>query len=104
MLIKFTTILISFATLAGVLLHDTQLEKLAAVAIGLPAIMVAYGGVDAAFKTSEHTHVERVSLSHRAMEARGLQPRTNEDKRYRLGKHVGKGHHAFDNYNLPIVA
>jgi hypothetical protein len=98
-------VLMSFSTATGVLVHDMHIDQ-AASALAMPAQMasidttksVNLGGAD-------HTHVERASLSqslHLHAANQSIQPRS-EDKKYLLQKRVMRGHHAFDNYNLPIV-
>jgi hypothetical protein len=94
---------LSMSTAAGMVVHDLQIDKAAVVALASPA---AYSNFEAANKLVNfgelHTHVERMvfsSTSHEPM----IGPRSNESKKHLLQKYAARGHHAFDNYNLPIV-
>lgn len=94
---------LSLATAGSVFLHDTRLDRVAAV---LPMTeydqalskLVSFGDI--------HTHVEKVSLAGIEQEYGGgsprLQPR-NDDKKHLLQNRVMRGHHPFDSYNLPTV-
>jgi hypothetical protein len=101
-------ILISLATASGILVHDTKIDKAASVALSTPAIMASYDapGKAISFNSDVHTHIERVSFSQtiNTLNAHtpSVQPRT-DDKKHLMQKHVPRGHHAFDNYNLPLV-
>jgi hypothetical protein len=108
-IIQFSTILLSLTTTGGVLIHDTKMDKLAS-SLSMPLITSYY---DAATKFSQlatadlHPHVERHSLSQAVndfnLQQPRIQPRASEDRRHLMQKHVSRGHHAFDNYNLPLV-
>lgn len=101
-------ILISLSTASGILVHDTKIDKAAAAALTVPAMVASYDAPSklASFNGEAHTHVERASVA-QAMSTLnahtpGLQPRA-DDKKHLMQKHVARGHHAFDNYNLPVV-
>lgn len=93
--------LLSLSTAVGVLVHDMHLDT-ATAAFAAPAI-----GSDqnkTPLSTDPHTHPERHSLSRLFNQhAPSIQPRAGEDKKHLLQKHATKGHHPFDNYNLPLV-
>lgn len=96
----------SLVTATGVLVHDTHADA----ALMLPSVVHAdsSGSKLSVFSNAnDHTHVERGSLSQAVHELKtptpSVQPRSNEDKKHLLQKHAARGHHAFDNYNLPIV-
>jgi hypothetical protein len=97
-------IIISLSTASGILVHDTHIDQAVSSSLAMPAILA---NVDPANKLGAegHTHVERTSVSQviTTMHSRtpGMQPR--QDKRHLMQKHVARGHHAFDNYSLPIV-
>lgn len=100
----FTTILISVMTLAGVLLHDTKLDKLARTFVGIPAAMATTEGIGHSIKTDDHTHVERISLGQmKNSEQPKLAPRYLEQKKHLLQRGVPRGFHAFDGYSIPIA-
>lgn len=105
----FNTIIVamSLSTATGVLLHDTRIDKMAATALSLPSL-VTYADVDkVAFKADLHPHVERTSFSQVVHDVHNqspsTQPRETTDRKYLMQKYAPKGHHAFDNYSLPIV-
>jgi len=101
---------VSFSTLFGVVFHDTHIDKYSPAMLGVPSIMIAHSDADAALKLSSeaHTHTERVSLNAAVRnftnENPRIQPRLSNEKKYVLQKNVMKGHHAFDNYYLPVLA
>lgn len=102
------SILVSFSTLFGVVIHDTKVDQLTTTFLAAPAVIASYEGVTGAIKTTDpHTHVERMSLSQfvRGMSTDNprIQPRLSDEKKYALQRNVMKGHHAFDNYYLPII-
>ncbi len=99
------SLLFTLGTLSGVVLHDTRLDK-AATILATPVSPTTYEiGNKPLVGGDAHTHVERGSFS-QAMKTYqtstpGMQPR--DERKHMLAKHVPKGHHAFDNYNLPLV-
>lgn len=104
-LISTTSVLASLLTLFGVFLHDTRLDK--ATVIATTPMQAHYASAPKAMLQGDaHTHVERSSFS-QAMRiyqtsTPGVQPRGDE-RRHVMQRNVPKGHHAFDNYNLPLV-
>lgn len=107
-LINPLAILVSLSTATGVFVHDTKIDK-ATTVMTAPAVMAAYEAStkQAGLSPDLHTHAERGSLTQAVHDLKTqnprIQPRNNEDKKHLLQKRVAKGHHAFDNYNLPIV-
>ncbi len=96
------SILITFATLLGVTLHESKLDKLTSAALGTTALAVSHEAGQ--IRNDAHTHVERVSVQ----TAFNNQTPTNrlkygEMKQHLLQQNVPRGHHAFDNYLLPII-
>ena len=101
-------VLVTLSTLLGIVVHDTKVDQLAARVLSVPAVVVSHEGVNPVIKFSDvNTHAERISLSEVVRNINSdvprIQPRTTDDKKYRLQKNVVRGHHAFDNYSLPIV-
>lgn len=101
-LINLLVVMLSLGTAVGVLVHDMHIDKVAATAISSPV------GNDPGKVTNLspdlHTHAERHSLSNfLGSRVPGVQPRFGEDKKHLLQKHTARGHHPFDNYNLPII-
>ena len=102
-------ILLSLSTMFGVLVHDTKIDQFTTSFLAVPAVVASYDGINNALKLGDaHTHTERTVISQLtrslAMENPRLQPRGHEDKKYVLQKNVMRGHHPFDNYNLPVIA
>ena len=108
-LINFAIVLVSLSTATGVLLHDTRVDKAAATSLATSAITVYDANTKLVnFGNDLHPSHER-SVIEQSIRDFGtqndprIQPRTSEDKKYLLQKYAVRGHHAFDNYNLPIV-
>ena len=70
---------------SGVLVHDTHIDRMATVAIGVPVIVMHYA-VDDILKKSDHTHVERAAFQKNASTpSRSALPKTqprDEDRKY----------------------
>lgn len=98
------TLAASFNISVGVFVHDTKIDKFATMALSLSAPAVNYesGNRIVNIGGDLHTHAEQVSLSQMTRDTPRIQPRGDE-KKHLLQKRVMKGHHPFDNYNLPIV-
>lgn len=96
--------LLSLSTAVGVLVHDMHLDT-ATAALTTPAITNNNNDQSkTTLSTDPHTHPERHSFSRLfGQHAPSIQPRAGEDKRHLLQKHASKGHHPFDNYNLPLL-
>lgn len=101
-------LLLSLVTAGSVFVHDTRIDRAAMAATSLPMPM-AYEESNASkylLGGEAHTHVERASIGQAVQDfANGtprIQPR-HDSKKHMLQKRAFKGHHAFDNYNLPIV-
>lgn len=52
-----------FATAFGVMMHDTKVDKAASVAIVTPITATSNYAVEDVSKSSDHIHVERVSVT-----------------------------------------
>jgi hypothetical protein len=101
-------ILLSLSTATGVLLHDTHIDKAAAVGLSTPAIMAYDANTKMASLGNDlHPHHERSameqSIRNFTTQNPRVQPRVLEDKKHLMQKYTMRGHHAFDNYNLPLV-
>lgn len=101
--------LTTLATATGLFLHDTRLDKAASIAsLPLSAVSTETGAKLVHTSPNDfHTHIERTSVGHAASffhsTTPGMAPRVSEDKKHLMQRHVGRGHHAFDNYNLPLL-
>lgn len=107
-IINTTALFVSLLTASSVFLHDTRIDKATIAAVSVPDVAAMYQeqGNKLLHAADAHTHVERVSFSQTVKDFSSGSPRVqprNEDKKYATPNRVGKGHHAFDNYNLPIV-
>lgn len=102
-------ILVSLATATGIFLHDTRIDKAASVAALPIASVNAEAGAKLVHSSPNdfHNHIERgsvaraVSVLHSSTP--GIAPRVSEDKKHLMQRHISRGHHAFDNYNLPLM-
>lgn len=107
-LTKYTSVMVALLTLFGIALHDTKVDRMTTIAIALPVLAVYEGSQLLMSTDGSHTHAEKVSVLKTALRNTSLLPqrqtRQNEDKDYRSGRGVPKGHHPFDNYSLPMVA
>lgn len=109
---KFLPVIIALVTVLGIAIHDTKIDSLTKFALAIPVFIASYEGANMlammGLAGDAHTHVESISVERTASRNTSLMPKTptrhNEEKKYRLQKNVPKGHHAFDNYNLPLVA
>lgn len=73
------------ATAFGVLMHDTQVDQATSLAVVAPANFSDFAVADAASKSNEHVHVERVSISSQGSSAHVNTPKTqprDDDHRY----------------------
>jgi hypothetical protein len=86
-IINTTAAIVTLLTTAGILFHDTQIDRATAVALTLPAATaISYAAVDSSIKSSEsHTHVERASAPSHISGVRAMIPRVqprDDDRRY----------------------
>lgn len=82
--VKSVTLAFTVVTTFGVLAHDTQLDRMSAIAITAPAALAMYVVADA-IKSSEHLHVEKISMNSQVGSFRINVPRTqarNDDRKY----------------------
>jgi hypothetical protein len=106
-IVNSLALLLSLVTAGSVFVHDTRIDKAAMAATSLP-LPTAYEESSASRLLSgeAHTHVERVTVSQAVRDFSSGSPRIqprNDDKKHLMQSRVARGHHAFDNYNLPIV-
>ncbi|MGK2896728.1 MAG: hypothetical protein ACSLEY_03965 [Candidatus Saccharimonadales bacterium] len=102
---EYITLSLCVFSRLGVAVHDTKIDKLAAVGIGTSAVAALHAGVDGLARLTDtvHTHVERISLKNLAFEQPRLQSRYLEDKKHTLQKNVPRGQHSFDGYSMPLI-
>lgn len=100
-------IVLTFSTATGVFVHDMHIDS-ATAALAMPTATLAHDTVSKMVGFGDaHTHVERAAMAQAIIDLQGqnprIQPRMAEEKKYMMQKRTPRGHHAFDNYSLPIV-
>lgn len=107
-LISPLAVILSLSTSAGVVIHETKVDKVASFVVASPSI-VAQKVSDQGTKLLEsmpHTHSDGISLSSASREMKtknpSLTPRRDRDEKYRLQKKVPRGFYLFDSYFLPL--
>jgi len=90
-LINPLPLLLSLTTSFGVLVHDTNIDRAASIAISMPIAFAIVGTADSTFKFSDqHTHTERTSYTNAIKQMGPEQPRTQtrggDDKKYIFNK------------------
>jgi hypothetical protein len=102
-------ILLSLSTGFGVFLHETKVDKLAALTIAAPLTATKKTVTASLLDSMPHTHHSHADAGFLGMNSRefrtkspGLMPRRDKDERYRLNKKVARGFHFFDSYHLPL--
>lgn len=96
----------TLAIMFGVLVHDTNIDKATKVAFAPPALAAstaAANAVDSMISKSEHTHVERTSLSSFASSVPKTQPPRDDDRRYIQNKKQNLGSSDEHTYLWPSV-
>jgi hypothetical protein len=104
-LLNFLTAIASLSTMAGIFVHDTTIDRFATMALSMPTSATTdYESSNriANFGGELHAHTEQISIVRLVGDNPRVQPR-NDEKKHLLQKRVMRGHHPFDNYNLPIV-
>jgi hypothetical protein len=100
---------ISLSTAVGVLVHDTRIDKVTMTAVSAPFSLHQHEVVKAMdFSGDLHApHSSRHTVSQVMSDLNtsnpSIHPRSADDKKYMMQKYVARGHHAFDNYNLPLL-
>ena len=104
--INFLSLILSASAFWGVVIHDLRLDRAAMAALATPSSVVEYDTPARPLTFESHPHTERsafgqaMSVYQRAATP-GIQPRS--ERKHLMQKYAPKGHHAFDNYNLPLV-
>lgn len=101
-------IMLSLFTATGVALHDTKVDKAFSSSAMAASIIKRTDSSTTNLSVSSdlHTHAHRVSLSQAVQDIQGNTPRIQpreDHKKHVTPKNVVRGHHAFDNYSLPLV-
>lgn len=99
-------ILLSLVTATGVFVHDAGIDKLAYSIGNRDAKRTSISPADLKLATDPHVHPEHSHRSLKGFSYRtpSIPPRENKSKRYLMQNAEPRGRHAFDNYNLPIIA
>lgn len=90
-LANITAVLMSSATLLGVLLHDMHIDKAASIAIGLPIVATTVAGsaaAEALKKGHSHTHVNHIEAPKRATVRNVDMQRPRDDHRKNTVKKI----------------
>jgi hypothetical protein len=101
--------LVSLSTAVAVLIHDTRADKVTLAAVSTPSSIHQHEAVRAMdFLGDLHTphsshHSTSQVVSDLSASNPSIHPRSTDDKKHMMQKHVTRGHHAFDNYNLPLA-
>ena len=109
-IIKYVSVLIALLTFAGIAVHETKVDTLTKFAIALPVVVASYEGAHLLHLMGgeAHTHVEKISIEKTASRLSSSFPKLHKRERefyhHKIQNVLPKGHHEFDNYNLPIVA
>lgn len=107
-LISTISLFLSLLTVSGVMLHDTRIDKATSL-LATPLSSAQYDASPNKVQLSgdAHTHVERSSFSQAMRVYQTTTPSTptrSDDRKHMMQRHAPKGHHPFDNYNLPVVS
>lgn len=82
----------TLAVMFGVLVHDMHIDRASTVALALPALVASVGAMDTLIKSSDHTHVERVSIPRGNNTVRStlpkIQPPRDDERKYVLTKRL----------------
>lgn len=104
--VNIAAMLISLVTASGIFLHDTRIDKAATTAFTNPAIILTdANSTDKLMNWDAHAHEERSSFSQMIREVENTTPRIqprDDHKKHLLPNRVARGHHPFDNYNIPL--
>lgn len=105
-LINSFAILLSLFTASGVLVHEAHIDRLTAASIMSRKSMHAAASLDLTLGSDPHTHPDHGgrTLKGFSYKTPTVPPRETKFKRYLMQNIEPSGRHAFDNYNLPIVA
>ncbi len=109
----YTMTTISLMTAFGVFMHDGRVDRAAMTAMHSP-FQATYSGSELLYRmksfveTDAHTHPDHNAarsslLNSFAYQSPSVPPRNQDQKRLHQ-QMLARGHHAFDNANLPIIA
>lgn len=105
-ILNSVAIVMSLVTASGVFLHDTRIDKAATTAMTNPAIVLNDAtSTDKLINWDAHASEERSSFSQAVRDLQSTTPRIqprSDSKKHLLQNRVMRGHHPFDNYNLPL--
>ncbi len=105
-LFNILAVALSLFTATGVFVHDARIDKVTGYSMEPLYKKSASYSADSALIAEQHVHPEHSqrTLNGFSYQSPSIQPRENKSKRYLMQNAEPKGRHAFDNYNLPIVA
>jgi|JI10StandDraft_1071094.scaffolds.fasta_scaffold426604_2 hypothetical protein len=108
-IITFGTSLLSLCTMTSVMVHDTQVYRLASSTVAASAATVRQGKLsstsDLGVVAETHPHPEKQNTTLRGFtyEAPSFPAREQRLKRFLLQNVEPRGRHAFDNEFLPLL-
>ncbi|HTK39295.1 MAG TPA: hypothetical protein VL362_00340 [Patescibacteria group bacterium] len=104
--INIVGIVLSLVTATGIFIHDARIDKATNLSTNTLFKRTAATTTDASMSSDLHTHPERSqrTLNGFTYQSPSIQPRENKSKRYLMQNAEPRGRHAFDNYNLPVIA
>lgn len=99
-------IVLTIATLCGVMVHDMHIDKATALAASIPALAASADMVDKYLNGSYHTHVERASFPRSYVTFRSTLPqaqpgRDNDRRHYVQNKKTNLGFGSDHGYMWP---
>lgn len=117
MLTKIFNVLMTYMSILtafGVFLHDGRVDKAASTAIKSGIVSLSHTGqvlqrYRAFVDTDAHTHPDHNAarsslLNSFAYQSPSIPPKGNDQKRHGSDELRARGHYAFDNTNLPMIA
>lgn len=102
------SVLVSLSTLAGVVIHDTNIDKAAMAAVALPTVVAVYEATNKFMVGSDaHVHPEHHVVNKNGPQDGGkrptIRPRAHDDRKHVQQKNLESGRHLFDNKLYPVV-
>ena len=110
-IINTFVIIISLFTATGVFVHEAHVDRVTATSVAvrsgaLKKAAIKASPLDANIGAEPHIHPDHGArtLKGFSYKAPTVPPREQKMKKYLMQNIEPRGRHAFDNYNLPIVA
>lgn len=101
-LLSSLSIIVSLSTMAGVVVHDTSLDKVARVATG-PAVVTTFEAASKLITTDAHDHSEHSITIQTDGKQPLMRPRAFDDRKYLHDKNFESRRHLFDSNLYPLA-